>query len=64
MAVLINPTNPVYTERIKELQAAAGILGVRLLVLKASNQNEIEAAFAKVGGEEQGDYTRLLLASA
>jgi putative ABC transport system substrate-binding protein len=45
MAVLINPTNAVYTERIKELEAAASILGVSLLVLKASSQKQIEAAF-------------------
>jgi putative ABC transport system substrate-binding protein len=45
MAVLINPSNAVAADRIKELQAAAGILGVSLLVLKASNQSEIEAAF-------------------
>jgi putative ABC transport system substrate-binding protein len=45
MAVLINPANPAVAKQIKEWQAAAGILGVSLLVLKASIQSEIETAF-------------------
>jgi putative ABC transport system substrate-binding protein len=54
MAVVINPSNPVTAERIKELQAAADILGVTLLVLKASNQSEIEAAFVALSGSAAG----------
>jgi putative tryptophan/tyrosine transport system substrate-binding protein len=54
MAVLINPSNPVTAERMRELQAAAGILGVRLLVLKSSNQSEIEAAFVALASSAAG----------
>jgi putative tryptophan/tyrosine transport system substrate-binding protein len=54
MAALINPTNPTSAERIKQLQAASGILGVSLLVLKASIQSEIEAAFMAFAGGAAG----------
>jgi putative ABC transport system substrate-binding protein len=56
MAVLTNPSNPVSAERNKELQAAAGILGVSLLVLKASNQSEIEAAFVAYANSVAGAF--------
>jgi putative ABC transport system substrate-binding protein len=46
LAALYNPTNQALAREIDELEAAAGILGVRLLVLKASIQSEIEPAFA------------------
>jgi putative tryptophan/tyrosine transport system substrate-binding protein len=46
MAVLYNPSNQALAREIDELQAAAVILGVSLLVVKASTQSEIEPAFA------------------
>ena len=47
IALLVNPTNPVLADaQTKELQAAARILGVRLLILNANGPSEIEAAFA------------------
>jgi len=47
IAYLVNPTNPVFAEpETKELQAAARTLGVRLLILNASDPSEFEAAFA------------------
>jgi putative tryptophan/tyrosine transport system substrate-binding protein len=47
MALLTNPTNPTLAEfETKAMQVAARVLGVHLLVLTASNQSEIEAAFA------------------
>jgi putative tryptophan/tyrosine transport system substrate-binding protein len=46
MAVLYNPSNQALAREINELQAAAGILGVSLLVVKASVQSEIEPALA------------------
>jgi putative ABC transport system substrate-binding protein len=54
VAVLVNPSNATVADRIKELQAAAGILGVSLLVLKASNQSEIAAAFVALAGSAAG----------
>jgi putative tryptophan/tyrosine transport system substrate-binding protein len=55
MALLTNLTNPVFAEReASELQAAARILGVRLLVLSASHPSEIEAAFATVARDGTG----------
>src|SRR5215470_12460990 len=49
MALLTNLTNPVFAEpEASELQAAARILGVRLLVLSASHRSEFEAAFATI----------------
>jgi putative tryptophan/tyrosine transport system substrate-binding protein len=46
MAVLYNPRNQSGAGEVNELQAAAGILGMNLLALKASTQSEIEPALA------------------
>jgi len=47
LAYLVNPTNPVFAEaETGELKAGARLLGLRLLVLNAADQNEIEAGFA------------------
>jgi putative ABC transport system substrate-binding protein len=55
MAYLFNHANPTYTEAyLKEQVDAASRLGVRLLILKAANPNEIERAFATVA-EQRGD---------
>jgi putative ABC transport system substrate-binding protein len=46
IAFLVNPTNAAATEaEMKEMQSAAGLLNLRLLVLNASTASEIEAAF-------------------
>jgi putative tryptophan/tyrosine transport system substrate-binding protein len=46
IAFLRNPTNPHFSAlETKELQVAAAVLGVRLVVLDASDPPEIEAAF-------------------
>jgi putative tryptophan/tyrosine transport system substrate-binding protein len=55
IAVLSNPANPASEAEAGELQVAARVLGLRLLVLNASSPSEIEAAFAilvqqRVGG--------------
>jgi putative tryptophan/tyrosine transport system substrate-binding protein len=50
IAVLTNPTNLVNTD----LQPAARTLGVRLLILKASDPSEFEAAFATLVQEGAG----------
>ena len=55
IAFLINPTSAAYSEAATELaQGAARVLGVRLLVLNASTESAIEAAFAKLAEERAG----------
>jgi putative ABC transport system substrate-binding protein len=47
IAVLVNPTNPIYTAaHVNALEAASRVLGVRLLILNATSQGDVEAAFA------------------
>jgi putative tryptophan/tyrosine transport system substrate-binding protein len=46
IGVLVNPTNVEITERtVKDVNAAAGPLGLQIEVLNASNGNEIDGAF-------------------
>jgi putative tryptophan/tyrosine transport system substrate-binding protein len=55
IALLVNPTNPVYAEaETKVVQLAARNLGVRLLVINASSPGEIEAAFATMVQQQAG----------
>ena len=55
VALLVNPTNPVISEPLsRDAQAAAGTLGIRLRILKASTDGEIEAAFAALHGLQVG----------
>jgi putative ABC transport system substrate-binding protein len=42
---LVNPGNPASPSQTTDIQAAAGALGVDLLIVNASNEREIEAAF-------------------
>jgi putative ABC transport system substrate-binding protein len=54
-AYLVNPSNPVFSEgETRELQTAARILGVRLLILKTSDPSEFEAAFATLIHDKAG----------
>jgi putative ABC transport system substrate-binding protein len=48
VAYLLNPSNPGAREQTKEAEAAANALGVRLHVLKASTNEELDTAFAGV----------------
>jgi len=49
MALLVNPTSPDLVKAdLKEQQAAADALGVRLHVLLASAENDLDAVFAKL----------------
>lgn len=49
IAFLRNPTNPYYSAlETRELQSAAPVLAMRLLLLDASTTSEIEAAFVKL----------------
>jgi len=48
LALLVNPRNPAVAEATtNQMQAAARMLGLDLQVLHASNDDEVEAAFAK-----------------
>ena len=54
-AFLINPNNPIHSgAETKELQDAASTRGVRLLVLNASDQSELEMAFTTAAREQVG----------
>jgi putative ABC transport system substrate-binding protein len=46
IAYLVNPSNPSSELEVKEAQAAAKALGIQLRVLKASTEDELDAAFA------------------
>jgi putative ABC transport system substrate-binding protein len=47
IAMLVNPANPSYVQaETKDLQSAAHVLGVRMLVLNGGTENDIAAAFA------------------
>ena len=55
IAMLVNPGNPGLAEaEAKEAQQAARALGVDLLVLKASNSDEIDATFAALVQQQAG----------
>src|SRR5215467_7243748 len=55
IGLLINPTSPAYSEAAREAaQSAAQILGVRLLILNASTEEAIEAAFVTLVEERAG----------
>jgi putative ABC transport system substrate-binding protein len=49
IAVLVNPANPASAERtLKEVRAAAPVLGLQIHVFNASTSDEIDAAFAAI----------------
>jgi putative tryptophan/tyrosine transport system substrate-binding protein len=49
VAVLVNPTNTNAARQIEELQTAARLLSVRLVIFNVSRPNDFEAAFAQFG---------------
>ena len=54
IAVLLNPANARLKSQESEMQAAARVIGRQVLVLKASTEQEIEAAFAALARERAG----------
>jgi putative ABC transport system substrate-binding protein len=57
IAFLRNPTNPSYsTLETSELQAAALVLGVRVLLLNASSARDIEETFANLVAQQAGAF--------
>lgn len=53
-AVAINPTSPTSASQLKNLQIAAEALGLELVVLKASAEQEFDAMFAAVREAKAG----------
>ena len=52
LAVLVNPSDPIRTEAVlREVQAAAGALGLQIQVFNARTSREIDAAFAMLAHE-------------
>jgi putative ABC transport system substrate-binding protein len=55
VAFLVNPSNPVYTDtETRELQAAAHVLGMRLIIFTASRPTEFESIFTALVREAAG----------
>ena len=54
IAVLLNPTDPAFDRQLKDLNEAAGAVGQKLQILRASSEQEIEAAFAAAAQSRVG----------
>jgi putative tryptophan/tyrosine transport system substrate-binding protein len=55
IAFLVNPTNPVFAQiETKDVQLATGALALRLLVLNASSEYDIDTAFSTLTRERAG----------
>jgi putative ABC transport system substrate-binding protein len=55
IAALVNPANPSYARiETRDLQAAASVLGVRILVLNGGTPSEIAGAFATLVEQQAG----------
>ena len=54
VAVLLNPTNPIDPIALKQIQAAAGPVGVSVVAFEATNPDQIDAAFAAISRSRVG----------
>jgi putative tryptophan/tyrosine transport system substrate-binding protein len=55
IATLVNPANPGFTQiETRDLQTAASVLGVRMLVLNGGTANDIAGAFATLVERQAG----------
>jgi len=54
IAVLVNPNNPQAEAQARAVQAAARLLGKRVLILRASTESEIETVFVTLVQERAG----------
>ena len=45
IAVLLNPNYPLYESQLRDVQEAANAIGLRVDILRANNDHEIDAAF-------------------
>ena len=59
IATLTNPNNPTSESQLADIQAAARVLGLKIYIVKASNERDIEAAFANIVQERVGALTVL-----
>lgn len=57
IGILVNPTNPDAEIETRDAQIAAQALGRKLLVVKASTENDFEAAFATLVAQGAGAFT-------
>ena len=49
IAILVNPANGYIEAQLKDLHAAAGTMGRKIRILKATSEREIDTAFASLG---------------
>ena len=54
LAFLVNPSNPIAESDGRDIQGAAHVLGLQLLVLNASTERDFEAAFSTLIQRERG----------
>jgi putative tryptophan/tyrosine transport system substrate-binding protein len=54
VGVLINPNAPSVASQLQELNEAAGTIGLRLVIFKASNDAELDAAFSAIVQQSLG----------
>ncbi len=54
IGVLVNPTNRIHESQLADLQAGALVQRIRLSVVRASTEQEIEAAFASLSQQGAG----------
>jgi putative ABC transport system substrate-binding protein len=54
IALLVNPSNPLSDTQVRDAHQAADALGQRVLILKASTERELNAAFATLVQERAG----------
>ena len=63
VAVLVNPANVANTDTMRDVEAAAGALGLQIKVFNASTSGEIDAAFAALARERSARQESPLLAA-
>src|SRR5262249_15165811 len=54
VGMLVNPNNPNAAVDSREIEIAANVLGQKLVVVRASTPEDIDAAFAKLAGQRIG----------
>jgi len=58
IGVLANLSNPNAEHQVKDLEAAARVLGPKLVVLAGSNEREIGSSFATIADKKSGTLAR------
>jgi putative tryptophan/tyrosine transport system substrate-binding protein len=51
---VVRPNNPTWSADIQNMQAAAGALGLRLVIVKVSSEGELKAAFESLAQQQVG----------